>query len=71
MTKGREADQMAKYAEAFACSAASAPSHPGRNRLMPTPKAAAASPTTKLNSMDCRSTPRASCWRSAPRYCAT
>ena len=21
--------------------------------------------------MDCRKTPRASCWRSAPRYCAT
>ena len=44
---------------------------PGRNRLMPMPKAAAAQPTARLKIMDCRSTPRASSCRSAPRYCAT
>ena len=37
---------------------------------MPTPKAAAPRPRMRLKSMDCRSTPRASCWRSAPRYWA-
>ena len=52
------------------CKDGSAPSHPGRNRQMPMPSAAMPQPRRMLKIMDCRSTPRASSWRSAPRYCA-